>query len=1149
MFIEPEVKNKILGLDQEDSYLYINKSGPASQVYLAEYLRKKGKNIVIVVPPGGDVARYGALAGIFGQGGVNPDKFWESPWHVFPEPGRAMKHDWAGIWAGLFRVLNNTPGVAVIPSGLLLHFLPPRKTVNDSFMLIYSNGDTGPDEILANSAMWGYTGRKTVSQCGETAVRGDILDIFPPGYSHPLRLEFFGDRLESIRTFEPLSQRSIKELDECLILPVSPCLMTESLVSSCTQKSAHLKTIGELSAETMHNLQEKLTLRPEEYPCGLFYEKPGTWADYLPADACYILADSNEIRTGLEEEEWKAAGWAREMSYPAPHIFQPAARARTIWQNKRRLIFEKLTMGRESKGIDLPEKEIKNFSDLFWKPDELKRPWYTLVNALKNWKNTCRQVILAFNTPGSRDKFLNIIGPEGIKFNSEYKPDRQGLFTLVSGLGTGISQEWNHIIILGEDVIQPGKKTGYRTAAGRFAGLSGVQELSEEDLVVHRDYGLGRFGGLKRVAAGQSVNDYLLIHYANDDKLYLPADRFALVQKYKGPEGMSPALDRLGGTGWARTKARVRKAIEKIARDLVDMYAYRKVAKGYSYGEADELFREFEAGFGFEETPDQEQAIKDVMQDMEKPQPMDRLVCGDVGFGKTEVAMRAAFRAVQDGRQVAVLCPTTVLAEQHYQNFRQRMEDLSVNVRMLSRFVPKPRQKSILQAAGRGEVDILIGTHRILSRDVQLPGLSLLILDEEQRFGVKNKEKLKKFRQNIDVLALTATPIPRTLQLSVSGIRTLSLIETPPMDRKPVESSIIEKDNEFLKNVLKRELDRQGQVFWVFNRVQGLDQVLSQVRELVPDARTGMAHGRMPERELEETMHKFWHHELDILVCTAIIESGLDFPRANTLIVDQAQMFGLGQLYQLRGRVGRSERQAYAYFVVPSYDKLSDQARKRMQIILDMDYLGAGFQVAMEDLRLRGAGNLLGEVQSGQIGKVGLDLFLDMLQEEVARQKGEPVQAREELEVSTGFPAFIPETYIADSSERLKYYRILSSCPDRECLENVRHEVKDRFGAFPDELSNFFKLLMIKLVLKPLGAARADFQGNRFYVEWSADARKPDPLRLVSWIEKNKEKSRLIPPSRLELRLPDNISIDRALDETMDISESLASHLDNIHDT
>ncbi len=1142
MYITQDLKKSILGLSPEN-HLYINKSGPATQIYLARFLQQKNKSAVILVPSVHDVSRYLNLARIFVQNELNTDKFWEASWHFFPDPARGSRHNWGKIWSGLFGIINNNPCVSVIPSTLLLHFLPPRQVVDESFMFLFRDEDIAQEHIADRAVAWGYERRQIISESGEFALRGDILDIFPPGYSHPVRLEFFGERIESMRTFEPLSQRSRQDLEECLIMPVLPCLMNEGLVAAAEKKADHLRRTGELDAPTLHHLHEIISLKPGQYPCGLFYDNPGTWSDYLPEDAYYILADTNEIMTGLEEEEWRLRTRTQEKAYPESYVFQPVSRSRRIWQNKPRLIFEKLLIGRKSRGVDLHEQEIKSFHDIFWKPEDRKRPWHSFVNALKDWKNTTNQIILAFNTPKSRDKFLQFISPEEIKCNKVYFPDRSGIFAVVSGLETGMSLEWNHIKILGEDVIQPGRQTRLRAVTGKFAGLSTVDDLSTEDMVVHRDYGLGRFGGLQRVRAGKSVNDYLVIYYANDDKLYIPADRLSIVQKYKGPEGVLPSLDRLGGVGWSRTKARVKKAIEKIARDLVDMYAYRKVAKGYSYGPAGEFYREFEAAFGFEETPDQEQAIRDVMLDMEKPEPMDRLVCGDVGFGKTEVAMRAAFRAVQDGKQVAILCPTTILAEQHYQNFKQRMQELAVNVRMLSRFVPPSRQKIILEAARRGEVDIIIGTHRILSEDVELPGLSLLILDEEQRFGVKHKEKLKKFRQNIDVLALTATPIPRTLQLSISGIRTLSIIETPPVDRKPVESMIIEREDEFLKQILSRELERHGQVFWVYNRVQGLAEVMAYVQQLAPEARVGMAHGRMPERQLEETMHKFWHHQLDILVCTAIIESGLDFPRANTLVVDQAQMFGLGQLYQLRGRVGRSEKQAYAYFVTPPYAGLSEQARKRMQIILDMDYLGAGFQVAMEDLRMRGAGNLLGEVQSGQIGKVGLDLFLDMLKEEVSRQKGEPVKAREDIEISIGFPAFIPESYIADSARRLRYYRILSACSDIEGVENVEQEVRDLFGAIPEELSNFMMVLRIKQVLKLIDVSRADFQESRFTIEWSDDVRKPDPVKLVAWIEKNSAQTRLIPPSRLELRLSGNDSIQKCLEETMFVAGDLASHL------
>lgn len=1143
MYIDPQLKKEILNLGQEKKHLYLHKSGPASQVYLASYLQKQNQSAVIIVPPGRNINTYIHLSKIFGLNRNSTEKFWESSWQVFTGEQSAKSQDWGNLWSGLFALLNNKPFVSIIQSNLLLNFLPPKQVVEDSFMLLLINEELSTDTILNQAISWGYRRRTTVSQSGEIALRGDILDIHPPGYDYPVRIEFFDDHMESIRTFEPLSQRSVKELDECLIVPVSPCILDSEIVESAGAKLEHLKRVGEINAATFHNLQEKMTLNPEHYPPGIFYESPGTWSDFIPEDSYFILDDTNELRAGLEEEEWSSKSRALEKSYPETLIYQPAVRARSMWHQSRQLIFENLVIGRKNKGPELNEKEIKNFSDMFWKPEDNKRPWHALIAALKEWKKTANQVILSFNTDKSRQKFLSIVHEEGIKFRTTYFPDEKGLYAVVSKIGIGMNLEWNHIIILGEDVIQPKKSLRGRAVKGTFKGLDQVDEVESEDLVVHRDYGLGRFGGLHRVRAGRSANDYLLIYYANDDKLYIPVDRFALVQKFKGPEGTAPSLDRLGGTGWTKTKDRVRKAIEKIAKDLVDMYAYRKVAKGYSYGPAGEFFREFEATFGFEETQDQEQAIRDVMDDMEKPEPMDRLICGDVGFGKTEVAMRAAFRAVQDGKQVALLCPTTVLAEQHYQNFRQRMEDFSVNVRMLSRFVPKARQKTIIEAARRGEVDIIIGTHRILSKDVILPNLTLLILDEEQRFGVKHKEKLKKYRQNVDVLALTATPIPRTLQLSISGIRTLSVIETPPIDRKPVESSLIEKDDEFLQKIIVRELERNGQIFWVYNRVQGISKVMEYVQTLAPEARVGMAHGQMPEKELEETMHKFWHHELDILVCTAIIESGLDFPKANTLIVDQAQMFGLGQLYQLRGRVGRSDKQAYAYFMISSFSGLSEQAKKRMQIILDMDYLGAGFQVAMEDLRLRGAGNLLGEVQSGQIGKVGLDLFLDMLQEEVSRQKGEPLQTKDDLEVSIGFPAFIPENFITDSKERLKYYRILSACRDIECLDNIQQEVKDRFGKIPQEFFNFLEILRIKQILKPLGASKADFQENRFIVEWPEQTTKLNPVELVTWIEKHKDQARLIPPSKLELRLSSNESIDIGLKKIAALSEGLTRNL------
>lgn len=1122
--------------------MHIRKAGPATQVYLAEYLRRQGRDTVVVLPPGSDVKQYAHLAGIFSQSEKATDKFWEAPWVFPPSPAGQSKSSWGRIWAGMFGLLQGGGKVTVLTADALLYFYPPADVVQEVFLLFMTGEETSPGYIMDKLVDWGYSRSFLVDSPGETSLRGDILDIFAPGYLHPLRLEFFGNTLESIRTFEPVSQRSLHQLEDCLILPVAPCPMEDNLVSQARQKADYLKSIGEINMDLRRKLETKLEEKVADYPAGLYYSSPGDISDFLPREAFFLLVDTARLRTALEEEEWKLKKWAEDEGLPYKLIFQPETRARTLWQNKKQIVFDRLVMGRKSRGLDLSEKEIGSFTDIFWKPQDQRRPWPTFVQALKDWKRTANQVILGFNSTRSRDRFLEVIKKEDIQLKTDFDPDIRGLYAVVTGTGTGMHMSWNHIYVLGEDVLQPGTSRKVRTA-GKFKGIARVEDIEPGDMLVHRDYGLGRFGGLERIGTDTQANDYLLLHYANDDKLYVPVDRFSLVQKYKGPDGANPALDKLGGANWTKTKNRVRKAIQQIARDLVDMYAKRKVVKGYSYTPQEEFYLEFTNTFGFEETPDQEQAIREVMQDMERNEPMDRLVCGDVGFGKTEVAMRAAFRAVQDGKQVALLCPTTVLAEQHYQNFMQRMQDFAVNVRMLSRFVPRSRQKIILEAAQKGEVDILIGTHRILSQDVVLPRLSLMILDEEQRFGVRHKEKLKQYRQNIDVLTLTATPIPRTLQLSLSGIRTLSVIETPPVDRKPVESSIIEKDREFLRHALQRELDRNGQVFWVYNRVRGLESVMEHVQQLVPEARVAMAHGQMPERLLEETMHKFWHHEIDILVCTAIIESGLDFPRANTLIVDQAQMFGLGQLYQLRGRVGRSQQQAFAYFVVPSIKDIGEKSRKRMQIILDMDYLGAGFQVAMEDLRLRGAGNILGEVQSGQIGKVGLDLFLEMMQEEVGKLKGDKTAETKDLEINIGFSAFIPEDYIPDPAERLRYYRMLSGGTDIQDYEQLSHELEDLFGKLPDELKNFINVLKIKHVLKTLGPQRADFMENKLCIEWPPQAEAIDPARLVEWIEKNQDKAKLAPPSNLELRLRNKPPILECLQEMHKIVEDLTSHL------
>lgn len=1073
---------------------------------------------------------------------------WERDWLFLPPcmAKASSASDWAERWAVLHGLSSGSgkKSVLLTVDNFLLKWPNPSVLEHNSLTLMKGE-EMDPEMLMEQAVVWGYSRTKLVSGYGEMSMRGDILDIYPPGYEMPLRLEFFGDMIEEIRCFDPSSQRSRADLDEVTLLPVAPAMLTDDNVSQANRLWEQLKTTGEIASAEYAHLSEQLGNSDGKIWPGLFYTETADITSFFEGNPVYILSSASSLRERLQDQEHAWKSFLRDDSgntglrWPLHQVCWNEERARSSWLNQRQIIFEDLILGREKDGIDLPENRISSFSDVFWKPEQSKRPWAALVAGLKEWHSERFQTVLSFRTERSRSRFLSLIEHEQLTISTEYSPLNKGIYALVSPFKYGMDLEWCQSIILGEEVLQPEPAGGTRSRDKAFKGMTSYEDLLADDLLVHRDYGLSRFGGLHHLRIGDVANDYLLLYFEGEDKLYVPVDRLNLVQKFKGPEGTIPALDKLGGSRWNKTRERARKAIEKIAGELVEMYAYRKVAKGYAYGPVDDMYWEFESTFGFEETPDQEKAIQDVFRDMESPEPMDRLVCGDVGFGKTEVALRAAFRAVLDGKQVALLCPTTVLAEQHFQTFSQRMEGFPVSIGMLSRFVSGARQKRVLEQAGSGELDILIGTHRMLSKDVEIPNLGLLVLDEEQRFGVKHKERVKEFRKNIDVLTLTATPIPRTLQLSLSGVRSLSTIETPPVDRKAVETALIERDEDMLKAIVQREMERGGQVFWVHNRVQGLERVMEFVQKLAPEARIGMAHGQMTERKLEDTIHKFWHKELDILVATAIIESGLDFPNANTLIVDQAQMFGLGQLYQLRGRVGRSTRQAYAYFVVSSLDSLSQKAKRRMQIILQLDYLGAGFKVAMEDLRLRGAGNILGEVQSGQIAKVGLDLFLEMLDEEVRRIRGDGSASASEPELNFVFRAHLPEDYVPDARERLRYYRALSSAKEEARIEELASEIKDRFGHFPEEVENFVSVLYLKRLLARLQVARADLFPARVVLSWDEDNQSIDPQKLISWVGERQDRAKLLPPAKLELRFSSDKGIASGLDNVCRDLESL----------
>ncbi len=1117
----------------------ISRSGGATRARLAARLSRAGRGVVMVTRDQAETNECRALLRLFlpeYSAGDLPltQVVWEHPVLTVPPYPAGLKNriHWAERMAALYALSRaSARHVVLVPVDAFLPLLPPPDFFADHELVLRKGMDMAPELVLEQLVDWGYIRCPMVSQPGEAAMRGDILDVACPGHARPVRLEFFGDTLDDIRLFDPTTQRSIADLAEVTCIPVSPYLPHAAARKTLSARWRTLQDAGRIDAEDARILERFADSGGQEFLSGMLFDRPSRLQDWIPPRSVLLLPGEQDFMRHMKEsfDAWETQ---LDENREGPGLHQPRALVlqtpadvmRTVGDADR-AYFEDMVAGVGATAEDLPERGVRSFQELFPGAQDAERPWQRLVTAMRTWSHPrggteYTRVLLAFATERGRAKFLALAEQDGIRPQLRFAPDGKGLFALVAPYRGGAHLVWDSTLILGEEVLQPrAERSARRVPTGAFRGLDRYDELREGDFLVHRDYGIGRFAGLHRMMLGGVPNDYLLLSYAGDDRLYLPVDRLGLVQRYKAPDGAEPAPDRLGGSLWAAGKDKARKAIEKIAEDLVEMYAFRKVAKGFRYQPIGEMYREFEASFGFEETPDQARAIDEVLRDMEKPEPMDRLVCGDVGFGKTEVALRAAFRAVLEGRQVAVLCPTTVLAEQHYQTFRARLANFPVTVGMLSRFVTPARQKEVLAAAAGGQTDILIGTHRLLSKDVELPHLGLLVLDEEQRFGVRHKERLKQMRKNVDALTLTATPIPRTLQLSLSGIRELSVIETAPPDRKPVATAIINRHDETLKVILEREISRQGQVFWVYNRVQGLERVAEYVKKLAPNARVGMAHGQMPERALEDTMHKFWHGELDVLVCTAIIESGLDFPRANTLVVDQAQLFGLGQLYQLRGRVGRSDRQAFAVFVVNDVDRLPEQSRQRLRIILDLDYLGAGFQVAMEDLRLRGAGNILGESQSGHMSRLGLDLFLEMLEEAVAKLKGAPVRQEAETEINLGVPAHIPEAYIGDAQLRLKYYKSLSSAVDDAAQEDIELEMRDRFGPWPETVANFLAVLSFKRFLCGLGALRSDVYPDRVRLVFSEDCPGLDPVKLVPWVTAGRGRARLLPPAGLELNL------------------------------
>ncbi len=1054
----------------------------------------------------------------------------------------------------LHRLTFGESAIVVIPARALIQKVIPREVL-EGYAEWISVGDTRErDGLTRKLAEGGYIRVTLVEGRGEFAVRGNVVDLFPPMAGHPFRLEFFGDELESIRVFDEASQRSIKELAEFMLFPAREVILTaerrERAVRNIRRRSNDL----ELPRGTKSKLVELMatglgaSVNPLFYP--LFYdaagdEDPGargmgTLFDYFSPNDLLVLYDplavaqaEEKIENNIDRFLLKARAEERfflnsESSCLA--AVEVADRSQAMQQ----IHFSGLTLGFEatddpSVRFDL-ERDIA-VGDALRQASEEDGLLGPLAEKIRGWIGEGKRVTFVCGGEECLQRMGHLLSrydlparkASGSFFDEIVSGDAtSGLFLLEGRVSGGFHFPGMKLVLLSEEEIF-GKKVLRRRVRPAREGyfLKSFGELTEGDFIVHTEHGIGRYGGLQKLRAGGIENDFLLIGYQDQDRLYLPVDRIDQIQRYIGPDGFVPKVDRLGGTSWETVKERVKKSVREMAEELISIYAAREVMGREAFSAPDRIYEEFCASFEFEETADQAKAIDDIHVDMSGGKPMDRLICGDAGFGKTEVAMRAALRAALDGKQVAVLVPTTILAEQHHQTFSRRLKPYPIRVEVLDRFRTKAEQLSILDGLSRGTVDIVIGTHRLLQKDVHFRNLGLVIIDEEQRFGVSHKEKLKKLRTLVDVLTLTATPIPRTLHLSLVGLRDLSIINTAPEDRLPVKTHVLEFDEEVIADAIRRELSRNGQIFFLHDRVRSIFTMARFVQKLVPEARVGVVHGRMTPKEIETAMARFVRREDNVLVSTTIIGSGLDIPTANTIIINRADRFGLAQLYQIRGRVGRSREEAFAYLLVPKGAMLSRDASKRLQVIMDFTEPGSGFRIASNDLEIRGAGNLLGASQSGHVSAVGYELYTELMDKAIREIKGEAPQEEEiKPEIHLGIPAFIPETYMADEHRRLVTYKKVSLAATDEELAGIREELLDCYGAVPSEAENLLSVIGIRNLLKSLKGKKLGYDGKVMTV-FLQEKSPVDPRRIIDLYRRKVRGVQLTPDLKLTIPMPD----------------------------
>ncbi len=1067
--------------------------------------------------------------------------------------------------SSLYRLKESREPVIFVTSiEALMRRVMPATQLTKVPELILAGEDCDVTNLREGLVMMGYEQVALVQNIGDFSIRGGIIDIYPPpffqdnstAHEGPVRLDFYGDTIDSLRAFDPLTQRSTAEIPEAVLLPVTDILIrhhdsiANNRISRAFQKhAADLAWDRDKTAILVEQVTSGRRFAGMEFFLPLFYaeeQRPSSAVlGFFPAQTTLVLVEPEAIQQNMElvyERILTNYQLARESATPAlppAELFLDVHETRqlmagfnqalctdfisdeacsiSIVTQSHQLLKQEIALQRRKRGILVP-----------------------LSEQITAWQNNGDRVLLCCRSARHLKNLGELLAKHHhriavveapLSLDPPEQPCETGEVLLCEHpLTQGFSLPEARIHLLSESELFGEMRLGGRKKDGRQKGEPlRFTELKNGDIVVHRDHGLGVYLGLVTMEFQGVTNDFIHIEYRDGDKLYLPVDRLNLISRYEGLSDQQPKIDKLGTQSWRTTKSKVKEEVWKVAQELLDIYATRELREGRRFSPPAELFHELEESFPFDETPGQDKAITEVIDDLTSDKPMDRLVCGDVGYGKTEVAIRAAFKVVEDGYQVAILVPTTVLAEQHVKTFKERLQGFPVTVACINRFRTSAEQKKIIKSLADGGIDILIGTHRLLSKDVVFRNLGLLIVDEEHRFGVSHKEKLKKMRAEVDILTLTATPIPRTLQMSLLSIRDLSVISSPPEHRRPIKTFVAQYDDLVIKEAVTKEMRRGGQIFFVHNRVKSIHQVAANIQKLAPAARIAVAHGQMAGKELEDIMVSFVNRETDVLICTTIIESGLDIPTANTIIINRADQLGLAEIYQLRGRVGRSSLQSYAYLLVPSLDTLTKDSRDRLRALMDCNELGGGFKLAMSDLQIRGGGNLLGVSQSGHIAAIGYDLYLDLLQKTVADLKasvlhgGSDMPAEEDIdpEINLQISAYIPENYMPDISQRYMTYRRIAalSTSDLALQDELRDELVDRYGPLPPETVNLLHIISIKKELIALRISKLEKGKESLVFSFTADT----PLRpemLLSYLQvpakkRPTEVTKLTPDGRL----------------------------------